>query len=286
MFNRRTPIDLTLLIDERYPATWPGHVPFVRRTWNWYEETARGPEVWTSGCGPYFTEVLVMDEHIGTHFDAPSHFLPDRAPGQDDAMCGDQIDVASFCGAAVCIDVTAEIGSEPGFSPLIRPSHVLQAEQRLGRQLTSDDVVLLRSDWDERFYKPGIAGRGYAHDVLVTRTAPGWPAPDVDCIELLLERRVRCVGTDAPSMGPAHDGAPVHVAGLGGGMVFVEALSNLRAVPASGASFQFLPIKIARSSGGPGRAVAWIDAREDEERSLGASASDNSSGPAQSARGG
>lgn len=286
MFNGRTPIDLTLRIDERYPATWPGHVPFVRRTWNWYEETAQGPEVWTSGCGPYFTEVLVMDEHIGTHFDAPSHFISDRAPGQPDAMCGDQVDILSFCGAAVCIDVTAETGSELGISPLVRPSHILQAEQQLGKQLSSNDVVLLRSDWDDRFYKPGVAGRAYAHDVLVTRTSVGWPAPDVECIELLLQRGVRCVGTDAPSMAPAEDGAPVHLAGLGGGMVFIEALSNLRAVPATGAWFQFLPIKIARSSGGPGRAVAWIDEGDNGERSVGANVSGNSSGAARSGWGG
>ncbi len=258
MFNGYRAIDLTLTIDERFPATWPGHVPFVRRTWNWYEEKASGPEVWTSGCGPYFTEVLVMDEHIGTHFDAPAHFLPDRAPGGGDARCGDDIPVETFCGSAVCLDVTGEISSSPGASRLVTPGHIEALEEDLGRRLSGGDILLLRSDWDRRYYKAGADGLAYAHDVLVTQRAAGWPAPSVDCIRLLLDRGVRCIGTDAPSMGPAEGGAPVHVIGLGGGMVFIEALANLSSVPTVGSWFQFLPVKIARSSGGPGRAVAWV----------------------------
>lgn len=82
MFTSSTAIDLTLLIDEQYPTSWPPHVPFVRRTWNWFEDTEQGAEAWTSHCGPYFTEVLIMDEHIATHFDAASHFLHEHAPGQ------------------------------------------------------------------------------------------------------------------------------------------------------------------------------------------------------------
>jgi 2-polyprenyl-6-methoxyphenol hydroxylase-like FAD-dependent oxidoreductase len=81
---------------------------------------------------------------------------------------------------------------------------------------------------------------------------PTTSSPDVECVSLLLDRGVRCLGTDGPSMGAAHGGAPVHVAGLGGGMVFAESLANLAAVP-DGAFFRFLPLKIARSSGGPGQ---------------------------------
>lgn len=258
MFRNATAVDLTLLIDEQYPTTWPPHVPFVRRTWNWFQQAEHGPEVWTSNCGPYFTEVLIMDEHIATHFDAPSHFVPRHAPGEAEAIGGDDVPLSSFCGRAVVLDATGISGTEPGVSPFVGPELVEAAEQRLGRAITGDDVVLLRTDWDARFYRPGPEGNAYAHDVAVTKTAPGWPAPNVACAEALLERGVRCFGTDAPSMGAAHDGAPVHVTGLGGGMVFIEGLANLAAIPAEGAHFQFLPLKIARSSGGPGRAVAWI----------------------------
>jgi kynurenine formamidase len=263
LFAHARPIDLTLTIDERYPTTWPPHVPFVRRTWNWFSEERHGPETWTSACGPYYTEVLIIDEHIATHFDAPSHFVPDHAPGKPGAICGEQIPLSQFAGNAVVVDVSDLIGDKPGVSPFIEQERVLAAEQQLGRALTGDDVVLFRSDWDERFYHPFPRGNGYAVDVAVLQKAPGWPAPSVACIDLLLQRGVRCVGTDGPSMGAAHDGAPAHVTGLGRGMVFIEGLANLREIPDATATFQFLPIKIAQSSGGPGRAVAWIPVTDD-----------------------
>ena len=46
--------------------------------------------------------------------------------------------------------------------------------------------------------------------------------------------------------------------GLSGGMVFIECLANLRELPPRGAMFVFLPVKVARSSGGPGQAIALV----------------------------
>jgi len=41
-------------------------------------------------------------------------------------------------------------------------------------------------------------------------------------------------------------------------MRYVEILTNLGELPVRGAYFIFLPIKIAESSGGPGRAMALL----------------------------
>jgi kynurenine formamidase len=41
-------------------------------------------------------------------------------------------------------------------------------------------------------------------------------------------------------------------------MVFVECLANLGELPPRGATFVFLPVKVARSAGGPGRAIAFL----------------------------
>lgn len=258
LFSSHRAIDLTLTIDERLPATWPPHVPFVRRTWNYFEEQHHGAEVWTDHCGPYFTEVLIIDEHIATHFDAPSHMVPEHAPHLEGGINGDQITAEHFVGNAVVVDATGLPTPAPGESAWIEPEHVVAREDELGRRLTADDVVLFRSDWDAKHYKPFPEGNGYAVDVAVLKKSPGWPAPSVATISLLVERGVRCVGTDGPSMGAAHDGIPAHIEGLSNGQVFIESLANLASIPAVGATFQFLPIKVARSSGGPGRAVAWV----------------------------
>ena len=258
LFSKLTPIDLTLTLDERYPTTWPPHVPFVRRTWNFFNEQTHGPEVWSDSCGPYFTEVLILDEHLGTHFDAPAHFVPEHAPGNEGAISGDLVELDQFVGNAVCIDVTGLTDAAPGESPWIEPEHIRAREEQLGRSLNADDVVLFRGDWDQKHYHPFPKGNGYAFDVAVLKTSPGWPSPSVACIRELLDRGVRCVGTDGPSMGAAHDGVPAHIEGLSNGQVFIEGLANLNQVPDTDGIFVFMPVKIARSSGGPGRAVVWV----------------------------
>jgi kynurenine formamidase len=86
-------------------------------------------------------------------------------------------------------------------------------------------------------------------------------------MEALLDRGVRCIGTDGVSMGSAHDGAPVHVAALSRGAVFIEALRGLDQLPNRGAWFCFAPLNVARGTGAPGRAMAWIpDATEEFPR--------------------
>lgn len=122
--------------------------------------------------------------------------------------------------------------------------------------------MLLRTRWDERTYRPGPAGDAYVRGPLEGRT-PGWPAPDADAMRLLVERGVACVGTDGASMGSSHDGAGVHLVGLGARVAFVEALAGLGALPVRGAFFCFAPLKVARGTGAPGRAFAWVPTRED-----------------------
>ena len=116
--------------------------------------------------------------------------------------------------------------------------------------------MIFASGWD-RFYLEGDAGSRYALDVVSGRE-PGWPAPTLEMIKALAARGVTTVGTDAPSIGLAHDGRPVHVFGHGLEMIFLESLANLAQMPQSGAYFIFLPVKVAGSSGGPGRAVGIV----------------------------
>ncbi|MDP9425621.1 MAG: hypothetical protein M3P37_06180 [Actinomycetota bacterium] len=69
---------------------------------------------------------------------------------------------------------------------------------------------------------------------------------------------MKTIGIDAPSIGSAHDGVPVHQEGLSRGLRYVEILTNLGELPVRGAFFVFLPLKIGGSSGGPGRAIAFL----------------------------
>ena len=50
---------------------------------------------------------MEVGEHVGTHFDAPCHWISGR-----DRPCVDGLDADQFIGPAVVIDVTAEVADD------------------------------------------------------------------------------------------------------------------------------------------------------------------------------
>ncbi|MGH3088752.1 MAG: cyclase family protein [Rubrobacteraceae bacterium] len=259
--NSSRVVDLSLTLSERLPGTWPGHMNFAHHNWNWFAEVD-GPTGKTRSAAPYQTNFIVVDEHCGTHFDAPTHFIPPPDSGlpwasELGSQTGDKVPLDDLMGPAAVIDVRylADKG-EPGISPFIEPEHIESWEDENG-SLREGEVALFWTGWD-RYYVEGEEGEKYMSGSLVTGEFPGWPAPSPEAAIYLHERGVKCVGIDAPSIGSAHDGVPVHQEGLSRGMRYVEILTNLDRLPARGAHFVFLPIKVADSSGGPGRAVAFL----------------------------
>ena len=254
-------VDLSLTVSERLPGTWPGHMIYAHHNWNWFAEV-EGPTGTTRSTAPYQTNFVAMDEHCGTHFDAPTHFVPPPDSGLDLAgplgeQTGDKVPLEELMGPAVVVDVRflAEEG-KPGISPFITAGHVEEWEEENG-SLRASEVVLFRTGWD-RYYVEGEEGERYMHGSLVTGEVPGWPAPAPETAIYLHEIGVKTIGIDAPSIGSAHDGVPVHQEGLSRGMRYVEILTNLGELPVRGAYFIFMPLKIAGSSGGPGRAIALL----------------------------
>ncbi len=256
-------VDLTVTLAEHLPAAWPTHLPFQRKVYNWYETRHEGQIQPVNGLrGPYQTAWLALDEHCGTHFDAPTHFIPPPGSGLPHAselglQTGDTIDLGRLIGPAAVIDATELTGQgEGGLSPEIGPALIERWEGEHGR-LREGEIVLFRTDWDER-YRPMPEGSAYVLDPFLLGKGPGWPTPGIPALELLLARGVRTLGLDGVSVGASHAGAPPHQFGLGQGMLYVELLANLRRLPARGALFVFLPIKVWGSTGGPGRAIALV----------------------------
>jgi kynurenine formamidase len=262
-------VDLTLAVAEDLPCWWPAHLPYQQKTFNYFADQPEGPQQLLARAGPYQTRWLLIDEHTGTHFDAPTHFIPPPASGLPHAgptgeVSAERVPLGQLMGRAAVLDAPVDLAPpEPGASPFIEPEVVSSWETAHG-ELRQGEVVLFRSGWD-RLYRRGTDGSGYCEDVVVHRTAPGWPAPGVETMRLLLERGIRCVGTDAPTMGAAHDGVPVHLVGLAGGAVFIEGLANLAALPPRGAWFCFAPLKLERGTGAPGRAFAFVPKNGVEE---------------------
>ncbi len=255
-------VDLTVLLAEDLPSYWPAHLPFQHKVWNWFGAESHPAGPLQSRSGAYATKWMAIDEHTGTHMDAPSHFIPPPGSGYEFAgalggVSVEQIPVETTMGAAAVLDIAALSDQErtPGLSPLLTAAGVEAWEAVHGR-LTAGDIVLIHTGWD-RWYVRGPEASGYAADVLAGHK-PGWPAPDGAAIRLMVDRGVRCIGIDAPTMGPAQGGQDVHVAGLGAGAVFIECLAHLEQLPPRGAWFCFLPIRLEGGTGAPGRAVAWV----------------------------
>jgi kynurenine formamidase len=203
-----------------------------------------------------------MGEHTGTHVDAPSHWIPPPESGLRDAgpagsISIDDVPLEQLMGPAVLIDVSQERPGEPGRSPRIEAAELSAFEEKNGR-IRQGEIVLVRTGWDVH-YLAGEPGRRYIVDCVNGRQ-PAWPALTAEAVGLLVDRGVRCLGIDTPSVGAIEDGRPAHLAGLAHGLVYVESLAGLSALPVRGAIFVILPMPLRGGSGAPGRAIALIKA--------------------------
>ncbi|MSR32992.1 MAG: hypothetical protein EXR99_15980, partial [Gemmataceae bacterium] len=146
-----------------------------------------------------------------------------------------------------------------GASFLITPE-IVQAWEKKYRPLGPGDVVLFKSGYSDRYYKPlALGGERFVHTVLRKET-PGWPAPTPECMEYLAGKKVMSLGLDGASMGPVPDLAvATHQAGGKHGMIWTECASNLGSLPTTGSVYCLFPAKHAGGSGGEARAVGITD---------------------------
>lgn len=260
-FREAEVVDLTVLISEQLPAHWPTHAPFQRWTFNWYKPV-KGPytDNLAQSVFPYYGQRYVIDEHTGTQLDCPAHFIPPEGSGMPFAgpmgkVTCDKMPVTQWIGPAAVIDVRSILDQAPnGKSPVITPQIVQAWEGRHG-SLQKGDIVLFYSSYSDRYYKPFPEGNRLAFEPLILQNKPGWPAPGPETMEYLHSKGVMHVGSDGPSMGFVEGGQSTHVAGLKYGMSWDELLTNLGRLPARGAFYISLPVKIIDGSGANTRAI-------------------------------
>lgn len=247
-------VDHSLLIAPDYPCTWPSH-PFPR--FAIIHSRTIGAE------SAYNVDTLLIDGNTGTQLDVPPHSvarpeLKREKSGPLGLAYTDRIEPWQFGGEACVVDVRDLLDQAPnGISPLVRAEHVAQFEKQ-HRQVRFGDVVLFRSGYSDKYYRPLPEGRRFIADIL-DRKSPGYPDPDPDCMDYLGKRGVLTLGTDSASMGPVPELAePTHYAGLKYGMIWTEGATNLAELPATGAFYCLLGPK---HEGGPyseGRAFSII----------------------------
>ncbi len=245
-----TVVDLSVTTGVNLPCSPPEGQPPGQFLLNWY----------TWPRGPFLEYVQVHDDHTGTHVDSPSHMTPAPETQLDHAtefggVTIEQVPLAQLMGPAAVVDVRPLIDAAPPGettnlreSPVITAQHLEEWEREHG-PFEPGEVVLFRTGWSDRYYRP--LPEGFRYD-------RSHPAPGEDAIVRLHERGIRHIGIDARGIGLMQDDYTPHWAALGRGMIATENLTNLGQLPTRGALFMLLPHKFEGASGGLGRAIAFV----------------------------
>jgi kynurenine formamidase len=191
---------------------------------------------------------LEIGEHVGTHFDAPIHWITGR-DGEDVAS----VPPERLVGPAVVIDKSAQAAEDPDYVLTVDELRAFEAEHG---PLPAGGWLLLRTGWDTR-----------AHDeagfLNASETGPHTPGFDVDCARALAESDlagvgVETVGTDAGAAHSFEPPSPVHNFLLGAGKYGITQLANLARLPATGALLVVAPLKLVGGTGSPARVLALV----------------------------
>ncbi|MFM8892976.1 MAG: cyclase family protein, partial [Planctomycetia bacterium] len=172
-----------------------------------------------------------------------------------DAMMGPahMVDVRTLVG-------TATFAEGKPTSPLVTREYL--ERHAASRPFRPGEVVIFLSGHTDRHLAP--LPPAPAIEPCLARpmagAAEGWPAVSAEAVAWLAERRIRCIGTDGPTLGGVDPRVAREVDWLAGakGLMVVEMLTGLDRLVDRDAFFIFAPIKIAATRGGYGRALALV----------------------------
>lgn len=177
------------------------------------------------GPDSHMSSSLQFGCHVGTHIDAPLHFLAGE-PGVD------RLPLDRFLGQGVVI--------KAGDGEFAGP---LEMEVCRGVDLEGVDFVLFDTGWDrhwgtERYYQE-------------------WSYLSEDLARFLAGAGLKGVGLDTPSLDP-FGGQIAHDICAPAGMINLENLTNLSSLPREGFMLVAFPLKLEATEASPVRAVALV----------------------------
>ena len=190
--------------------------------------------------GPGFWQVSSVRQslHTGAHIDSPLHVFKD-------GITTAEIRLDQVMGEALVVDMSY-VGANHGIT-------IDDLERGGADDAKPGDIVLLRTDWTDKMY-----GRWPDY---VTQSPYGPP----ETAEWLVARGVKNIGFDffeeycARLPDFSSEDFPMHRVILGAGVVIMEGLTNLGALPARRVDFAAPFYKIAGTEGAPARFFATVD---------------------------
>lgn len=203
--------DISLPISPALPV-WPGDPAIVLEQ---TESMDRGAE--------YNMTRLDASVHIGTHVDAPHHFLNDHRTVED-------LPLEVLTGLCYVVQLPDDVDA-------------ITAEVLDGISLTEGTTRILFGTRNSHLWTKGEM-QFQADFVAVTEDGAKW----------LVERGIQLVGVDYLSVSPYEESVPTHRVLLQAGVVVVEGL-NLSQIPRGFYDLYCLPLKLVGADGAPARAI-------------------------------
>ncbi|MDA8747068.1 cyclase family protein [Litoreibacter sp.] len=184
---------------------------------------------------------LTINEHTGTHIDAPLHFSAD-------GTSVDEIEVSNLIAPLCVIDVASQAAENADYQ--VTPDD-LKAWIDAHGDIPAHACVAMHSGWGAKTATD--AYRGF------DGTMQHYPGFHVEATQMLLETQAASIAVDTLSLdhGPSADFA-THYAWLPQGRFGIENLANLDRVPAAGATLIIGAPKHKGGSGGPARIFAMV----------------------------
>ncbi|MBB2997517.1 cyclase family protein [Paeniglutamicibacter cryotolerans] len=200
--------------------------------------------------GPFWKHHNIhTGEHIGTHIDAPIHWISGRE-GKDVS----QLDPARLVGPAVVLDFSAESAADPDF--LIDVEHLV-AWQRQNGGFPANAWLLFRTGWDQYGHDKQAflnLDENGSHTPGFTAECAKWIADELDISGVGVET----VGIDAGNAAALNPPFPMHDYLLGADKYGITSLKNLDKLPAHGAMIVVAPLPIVGGTGAPARVLAMV----------------------------
>lgn len=191
----------------------------------------------------YNLYTLTVNEHCGTHIDAPLHF-------SEDGTSVDELPLSSLVVPLCVIDIRARAAEDRDAQ--VTPDDITAWTARFG-DIPDNACVAMLSGWAGKVGTPEFRGADPAR--------PGglhFPGFHVETAQMLMEEtgaQVLAVDTLSLDHGPSADFA-THYAWLPSGRYGIECIAGLEEVPAAGATLMVGAPKVRGGTGGQARVIA------------------------------
>jgi kynurenine formamidase len=199
----------------------------------WTVDDFEGTRRTSEGRRALRNKMMLLSEHTGTHFDAPSHF-------DEEGLSVDQVPLGNLVLPGHLLDLSHKKAHDP-----IDPPDLIDAERASGKVVGPGTALVLRTGQDVNWGSEGF----FYERPYVTEQGARW----------LVDRGITLFCTDLIAIdNPDEWWEPTHTAFLKSGVPMVQQLNNLGQLVGRDFTFIVLPLPMRGGTASPVRPIAML----------------------------